>query len=593
MPKLAVLTRDNPVALDLRDASIRPRSFNASDSTVEVIAASATPVARRDAKGAFLEILDASGADLDALRGASVLDGHQQSGVASILGVVEDAWVEGDIVAARLRLSARPEVAAIVEDIRAGIIASVSVGYAVTEWRDGTDANGQRTRTATKWTPREISFVPVGADVRARTRSLDDRAAVNPQIRTMADQLGIPRTLTDNLIDRSATLEQARTEMLDHLTTRSASVTLRSALDIRTHRDDPQTFVRNVADALYHTRIDPSQPLAPAARQFAGMTTGDIARALLERAGVSTMGMTPATLITRAIGAPMTTSDFASIMATVYDKTMRQAYGAVPSGLIRVARETTAQDFRAKSRVQLDHSGLTLDKVSEAGEFSFGGLVDTAESYAIDSYGKIINLSRKLLVNDNIGALADVARRVGMAAREFERQQLVNLLISNSGNGPTMSDGVTLFNSAHGNVGTAAVISSTSLSEARLKMRDQVGPGGGLISATPRYLLVPSELETLAEQTITAVQATKTADVNTFAFLELIVEPRLTNATRWYLAADPALIDGLEYAFLAGSPGPQIETRAGFEVDGLAIKCRDDFGCGFVEHRGWVSNAGA
>jgi len=593
MLKLAVHTRDNPVALDIRDASIRPRSFNASDSTVEVIAASATPVARRDAKGGFLEILDANGADLDALRGASVLDGHQQGGVASILGVVEDAWVEGDIVAARLRLSARPEVAAIVEDIRAGIIASVSVGYVVTEWADGVDANGQRTRTAVKWTPREISFVPVGADVRARTRSLDDRAAVNPQIRTLADQLGIPRTLTDDLIDRSASLETARNAMLDHITTRSASVTLRSALDVRTHRDDPQTFVRNVADALYHTRIDPSAQMPAAARPYAGMTVADIARELLSRAGVTVMGMTPATLIARAIGAPMTTSDFASIMAQVYDKTMRQAYGTVPSGLIRVARETTAQDFRAKSRVQLDHSGLTLDKVSEAGEFSFGGLVDTAESYSIDSYGKILNLSRKLLVNDNIGALADVARRVGMAAREFERQQLVNLLVQNSGLGPTMSDGVALFNAAHGNVGTGGVPSETTLSEARLKMRDQVGPGGGLISVVPRYLVVPSELETSCEKLLTSVQATQTSNVNVFAYLDLVVEPRLTNATRWYLAADPALIDGLEFAFLAGSPGPQIETKAGFEVDGVSIKVRDDYGCGFVEHRGWVTNAGA
>lgn len=597
---VAVLTRDNPVPLDLRDASIRPRSFNASDSTVEVIAASATPVARRDAKGPFLEILDANGADLDALRGASVLDGHQQGGVASILGVVEHAWIEGDTVAARLRLSARPEVAAIVEDIRAGIIASVSVGYAVSEWRDGTDDSGQRTRTATKWTPREISFVPVGADVRARTRSLNDRAAVNPQIRTLADQLGIPRTLTDNLIDRSATLEQARTEMLDHLTTRSASVTLRSALDIRTHRDDAQTFTRNVADALYHTRIDPSATLSASARPYAGMTCADIARELLGRAGVSVMGMTPAALITRAISAPMTTSDFASIMAQVYDKTMRQAYGAVPSGLIRVSREQTAQDFRSKSRVQLDHSGLTLDKVSEAGEFSFGGLIDTAESYSIDSYGKIVNLSRKLLVNDNIGALADVARRVGMAAREFERQQLVDLLVQNAGLGPTLSDGQTLFHASHGNIsapgtGAGLVPSAISLSDARLKMRTQTGPGGGHISIVPKYLVVPSALETTAEQAVIAVQATKTADANTFAFLDLVTEPRLDafSSTRWYVVADPALTDGLEYSFLAGAPGPQVETRSGFEVDGIQVKVRDDYGCGFVEHRGWVTNAGA
>ncbi|RXH41068.1 hypothetical protein XH94_09500 [Bradyrhizobium zhanjiangense] len=577
------MRRDNSVALEIRDASIRPRSFNADDNTIEVIAASATPVARRDARGEFLEILDAAGADLDALRGASVLDGHQQGGVASILGTVEDAWREGDTIAARLRLSTRPEVAAIVEDIRQGIIASVSVGYVVDEWKDST-VKGKRARTATRWTPREISFVAIGADPVARSRNIEgtldisDRATINPQIRQLADQLGISRGLTDSLIDRGATIEMARSEMLDH---------------IRTQRDDPQVFVRNVADALYHTRIDPSVPLAPAARAYAGMTCADIARELLNRAGVSVTGMSPPALISRAIDAPMTTSDFASIMATVYDKTMRQAYGAVPSGLIRVARETTAQDFRAKSRVQLDHSGLTLDKVSEAGEFKFGGLIDSQESYSIDSYGKILNLSRKLLINDNIGALADVARRIGMAAREFERQQLVTLLISNSGAGPVMSDGVALFNAAHKNVGTAGVPSETTLSEARLLMRDQTGPGGGLISVVPRYLVCPSELETSCEKLITSIQATQTSNVNVFAFLDLVIEPRLTDPKRYYVVADPAQVDGLEFAFLAGQSGPQTESRSGFEVDGIQVKVRDDYGAGFVEWRSWCTNAGA
>ena len=36
----------------------------------------------------------------------------------------------------------------------------------------------------------------------------------------------------------------------------------------------------------------------------------------------------------------------------------------------------------------------------------------------------------------------------------------------------------------------------------------------------------------------------------------------------------PAQIDGLEYAYLAGAPGPQTETRAGFEVDGVEVKVR-------------------
>jgi phage major head subunit gpT-like protein len=46
------------------------------------------------------------------------------------------------------------------------------------------------------------------------------------------------------------------------------------------------------------------------------------------------------------------------------------------------------------------------------------------------SYGKVFAISRKALVNDDLGAFGDVIRRLGMAAAEFERQFLVNLLES-------------------------------------------------------------------------------------------------------------------------------------------------------------------
>ena len=124
-------------------------------------------------------------------------------------------------------------------------------------------------------------------------------------------------------------------------------------------------------------------------------------------------------------------------------------------------------------------------------------------------------------------------------------------------------------------------------------MRKQTGPGGGLIALTPRYVLIPSDMETATEKVLSAIQATAIDDVNPFAKLALIVEPRLTDPTRWYVVADPAQVDGLEYAHLAGAPGPQTETRAGFEVDGVEVKVRDDFGAGFVDWRGWYTNAGS
>jgi len=48
----------------------------------------------------------------------------------------------------------------------------------------------------------------------------------------------------------------------------------------------------------------------------------------------------------------------------------------------------------------------------------------------------------------------------------------------------------------------------------------------------------------------------------------------------------------LEYSYLAGEPGPQIEDKQGFNVDGIEWKVRLDYGAAFLEHRGWYKNPG-
>jgi hypothetical protein len=584
------LTRDNPVTLERRDnVAIRPNSFNDRDNTIEAVIATPTPVQRQDARGAFSEVLDTAGADLAALRGGSVLDAHQQGGVGSILGTVADAWREGNQIIARLQLSTRPELAAIVQDIRAGIINAVSVGYSVEQWQDGTDASGKRTRTAVKWTPREVSMVPVAADRNARTRGAPtDRTEANRAIRDLCQRAGVASTVTDGLIDRSATVEEARNMIFDDLLTRGA-LPIRTGGHNDNSNDNPEAFQRAAGEALF-TRVTPSHVPSYIARQYIGLTIPDIARVVLQRAGVNVMAMSAVTLIERALH---TSSDFALILADTVGRTLRQTYTVPASGIRTLARETTAADFRTKHRLMLDSSGLTLDKVNEHGEFKSGTMAEAEETYALDSFGRIFGISRKAMINDDLGAFTDIARRLGQAATAFEAQFLVNLLISNSGLGPVMSDTKKLFHTDHGNIsGAGAVPSETTLSAARLAMRKQTGPSGGLISVTPRYLVAPPDMETACEKLLTTIQAIKTDDVNVFARLALVIEPRLTDTQRWYLAADPAEIDGLEYAYLAGAPGPQIETKVGFEVDGIQLKCRIDFGGGFVDWRGWQTNAG-
>jgi Mu-like prophage major head subunit gpT len=170
----------------------------------------------------------------------------------------------------------------------------------------------------------------------------------------------------------------------------------------------------------------------------------------------------------------------------------------------------------------------------------------------------------------------------------------VDLVTKASGAGPTMSDGKTLFHADHGNIGTAGAPSLTTFAEARQLMRRQTGLSGQPISVTPRVVMVPPELETIAEKELAEIAPARSEDVNPFAgALSVVVEPRLADTGRWYVTAAPSEIDGLEYAYLEGAPGPQIESRNGFEVDGVQIKVRLDFGAGFVDWRGWFTNPGA
>ncbi|MEM9148518.1 MAG: hypothetical protein AAGC57_20340 [Pseudomonadota bacterium] len=248
-----------------------------------------------------------------------------------------------------------------------------------------------------------------------------------------------------------------------------------------------------------------------------------------------------------------------------------------------LARRTSARDFRAKHRPMLGEAP-TLEKIAEGGEFRHGAIAEAAETYSVETFGRIISISRQAFVNDDIGAFTDLSRRLGVVARSFENAQVVAKLVAN----PAMSDGATRFDeTAHDNAKAAGGSLDADLAAARPAMRRQTGLSADLIDVTPRYVLVPPDLETNMQKKLTAIQAQATENANPFSALTLLVEPGLSAAAQWYVAADPATIDSLEYAYLEGAPGPQIESRAGFEVGGIQICVRLDFGCGWVDHHRW------
>jgi hypothetical protein len=165
---------------------------------------------------------------------------------------------------------------------------------------------------------------------------------------------------------------------------------------------------------------------------------------------------------------------------------------------------------------------------------------------------------------------------------------------------PIMGDGVALFHGNHKNLtATGTALDVASLGKARAAMARQTGlDGKTVLNIRPAFLVVPSSLELTAEQLIAQNLApTKSADVvpTSIRSLGVIAEPRLdpaSGAIPWYLFASPSAIDTIEYAYLEGQDGVFIETRNGFDVDGLEIKARLDFGAKAIDWRGMQKNPG-
>ncbi|HAT48867.1 MAG: peptidase U37 [Nitrospirae bacterium] len=407
------------------------------------------------------------------------------------------------------------------------------------------------------------------------------------------EKLKVDRSFADKLVKDGVSLDDARRSLIDEAARRSIGTGEIQNHVVTVGQDEKTTRNAAVENALLH-RFDPTNhKLTDAAREWRGLTLLEMARTFLERDNHRvTNGLSRYELATRALH---TNSDFPNILANVANKTLRTAYEAAPRTFQPFCRQVTANDFKAMTRVQLGEAPA-LEKVNEGGEYKRGPMGEGKESYRVETYGKIISISRQVLVNDDLNAFTRIPQLFGVAAANLESDVIWGIITSN----PNMGDGVALFHANHKNLAAAgATISVASLAAARKAMAVQTGlDGTTVLNVRPAFILVPAALEVTAEQLLAVnLFPAKSVDVVTPSIRSLVViaEPRLdaSNDKTWYLSATPNMIDTIEYAYLEGQTGVYIETRMGFEVDGVEIKARLDFGAKAIDWRGFFKNPGA
>ena len=156
------------MTMHFRQGAAAPQSVNTDERTVEAIVSTGADVPR----GGYVERLDLRGADLSRLVGGPVLDAHRTATTSAQLGVIEAAELRPEGLWVRMKLRDSTAGRQVLTDIWDGTLRGLSIGYTVQKVADSREGD-KRIRTATAWTPFEVSIVPVPADPGAHFRNGD------------------------------------------------------------------------------------------------------------------------------------------------------------------------------------------------------------------------------------------------------------------------------------------------------------------------------------------------------------------------------------------------------------------------------------
>ncbi|WP_295205772.1 prohead protease/major capsid protein fusion protein [uncultured Brevundimonas sp.] len=181
------LTLERPSHATRRDArlpagrlAVTPRSYDAENHTVELVAATGYPVRRYDWEAGtyYFEQLAITADGINGERVdsgvAPLLDAHSSWAISDQLGQILSWRVEGGELITVVKFGLSEKAVSVEADVAAGILRGVSVGYRRDEMlKEVRQDDKLPTYTVTRWTLLEVSLVPIPADPASGVRSED------------------------------------------------------------------------------------------------------------------------------------------------------------------------------------------------------------------------------------------------------------------------------------------------------------------------------------------------------------------------------------------------------------------------------------
>jgi phage major head subunit gpT-like protein len=296
----------------------------------------------------------------------------------------------------------------------------------------------------------------------------------------------------------------------------------------------------------------------------------------------------------------MDSTSWAQVLGDSITRRMVAEYSmpSLASWRLIVSSVVPISDFRTQRIERVGGYGV-LPAVNEGAPYQpLTSPGDEEATYAITKRGGTEDVTLEMIANDDVRSIQRIPNKLGRAAAQTLYRFVWDILPTNAA---VTYDSTALFHTNHGNTDSAA-LSQSNLSVGRRKLIEQTayGDSSEVLAITPRYLVVPPELEELAWQLCTSAVALPASgnssdipNIHQANGLTPIMVPYYTDANDWYLVADPATVPTIEVGFYQGREQPELFTQADpnngsmFNADKLTWKIRHIYGEVVEDHRGF------
>jgi len=296
--------------------------------------------------------------------------------------------------------------------------------------------------------------------------------------------------------------------------------------------------------------------------------------------------------------AAFSTIDIGGILSNVANKFLLDGFFSVERVWRNICAVRNVSDFKTVTSYRLVGAD-TYQPVAPGGELKHGTLGQESYTNKADTYGLLLSIDRRDIINDDLGAITTVPRKLGRGSGLKINDVFWTVFLDNSG----------FFKTANKNYITGADTALTvdGLTKAEVKFLEQTDGDGKPIGIMPQVLLVPTALSAIGTTLQKSLEIRDTTADTKYPIANphqgkfraevsrYLANTQYTGASAkaWYLLADPADLPVIEVAFLNGQESPTIETaEADFNVLGVQMRGYHDFGVALQDPKGGIKSKG-